>query len=173
MTEALIMQNAIGRSMTSTRGFGGPHAAGFTLVEMLVALVVLTVGMLGTSMLFLLGLHDSRAALLRSEAATAASDILDRIRANRTANVDYSTAQNPNPALVAACETSGSTCTDQQMASNDLYRWQQWIQSALPAGIGSVAVVAVNTTTYQYTITVTWTEVGNAQPASYTVTTQI
>jgi len=57
------------------------------------------------------------------------------------------------------------------MYANDLYRWQQTTQAALPAGSGSVAFAIVNSQP-TYTITVTWTQPGDTTPASYSLTVQ-
>src|ERR1700751_1237241 len=58
---------------------------GFTLVEMLVALVVLAVGMLGVAILFGISLHSGSSAISRMQAVNLAADIADRTRANRRA----------------------------------------------------------------------------------------
>ena len=148
-------------------------AAGFTLVEVLVALVVMSIGMLGIAALYLEGLRASRDALLRSQAVALAADMADRIRANRYIPVG---ASRYDPALVtaaqvAACETTGSTCTPSEMYANDLYRWQQAAQSTLPAGNASVAFAIVSSQP-TYTITVTWTQPGDTNTASYSLTVQ-
>jgi len=150
-----------------------PQSGGFTLVEVLVALVVLSIGMLGIAALYLEGLRASRDALVRTQAVALAADMADRIRANRYIATGGSAY---DPALVTAtafatCETAGSTCTPSQMYANDLYRWQQTTQAALPAGSGSVAFAIVNSQP-TYTITVTWIQPGDTTPASYSLTVQ-
>jgi type IV pilus assembly protein PilV len=146
-------------------------AAGFSLLEVLIALVVLTIGLLGTAMLYMRGLQDSRTALLRMQAVTLAADILDRARANHTGNVNYDTTVTTAPALVTGCETTAG-CSTAQMAANDLYRWQQAIAVALPGGTGTVTVAGITAASYKYTVTITWTEVGSSS-ATYTVIAEI
>jgi type IV pilus assembly protein PilV len=129
--------------------------------------------MLGIAALYLEGLRASRDALLRSQAVALAADMADRIRANRYIPVG---ASRYDPALVtaaqvAACETTGSTCTPSEMYANDLYRWQQAAQSTLPAGNASVAFAIVSSQP-TYTITVTWTQPGDTNTASYSLTVQ-
>lgn len=148
-------------------------ASGFTLVEVLVALVVLSVGMLGIAALYLEGLRASRDALVRTQAISLAADMADRIRSNRYIAVG---ANRYDPALVtaaqyAACETTGSTCTPAQMYANDLYRWQSVVQSQLPAGAGQVAFAIVNSQP-TYTITVSWTQPGDPNNATYSLVVQ-
>ena len=58
---------------------------GFTLVEVMVALIVLSVGMLGIAALFTQGLSAGRTAIFRTQAVNLVSDLADRIRANRSA----------------------------------------------------------------------------------------
>ena len=60
---------------------------GISMVEALVALVVIAVGMLGIAGLYLSSLQASRSAKLRSYAVELASSIADRIRANRDAGL--------------------------------------------------------------------------------------
>src|SRR5688572_28968217 len=62
---------------------------GFTMVEMLVALVVLSVGMLGVAGLFVVSLRSGGTANSRMQAVNLVSDMTDRIRSNRRAGDVY------------------------------------------------------------------------------------
>jgi len=149
---------------------------GFTLVEVLVALVVLTVGMLGIAAVYLEGLRSSRTAMLRTQAVMLAADMSDRIRANRYV---FSGAQAYDPATaVAAANTAcdratdpNSKCTPAQMFANDLARWQTAVQARLPGGTGTVGFAIVNTIP-TYTVTVSWVESGESVGGTYILTVQ-
>ena len=81
--------------------------SGFTMVEVMVALVVLAVGLLGIAALLLKSLQSGRTATYRTQAVNLAADLADRIRANRTAQADYGTLFADTPAVVGACDTTG------------------------------------------------------------------
>ena len=63
--------------------------SGFGLIEALVALVVVSVGMIGIAVLYGQGLSASRTAYYRTQAVNLASDMADRIRLNRRAGASY------------------------------------------------------------------------------------
>lgn len=132
---------------------------GFSLVEALVALVVLSVGMLGIAGLYLESLRSGRVTILRSQAVTLASDLADRIRANRAGAAGYAHDVADEPATVAACLGSAGTCTPAEMAETDKAQWVAAIAAALPGGAGEVVVDAA-TAPDTYTITITWVEPG-------------
>jgi type IV pilus assembly protein PilV len=143
---------------------------GFTIVEALVALVVLAVGMLGIASLYVTTLRASGSATSRMHAINLASDLGDRIRANRTAEAAYAGAP---AASGTTCIGNAVTCTAVAMAAHDLFVWQAAIQAALPgAPVGSVTVnTATNPTTYE--IRVSWVEAGETTPQSYMLSMQI
>lgn len=144
-----------------------PH--GFTLVEVLVSLVVLSVGMLGIAGLYVAGMRSASGSIYRMQAVNLASDIADRIRANRTANVAYAAAGANNN-----CVNGGVSCAPGQMAANDLWVWQQQIVTTLPGGAGVIAVAATPSgLIYTYQITVTWVERGEQSPSSYSLNFQL
>jgi len=89
------------------------------MVEMLVALVVLAVGMLGVASLFGISLHSGSSAIARMQAVNLAADIADRIRANRRAAGAYAGAAANNACTGAAAVS----CSPAQMAADDLYWW--------------------------------------------------
>lgn len=127
---------------------------GFGLVESLVALVVVSVGMIGIAALYGQGLSGSRTALYRTQAVNLAADMADRIRVNRRAGASYAGA-----GAEGTCGAGGNTdCTIAQMAAHDVFVWQAQIAGQLPGGVG--AVQYVGTTPPTYTIAVTWQEVG-------------
>ncbi len=130
-------------------------ARGFSLVESLVALVVLSVGLLGVAALYVSALRFGRTALLRSDAVTLAGDMVDRIRANASGGSSYALAAGAANTAVAAC--SGAGCTAAQMATTDKAQWAALLARSLPAGTGTVAV-DTSTSPTTYTITVRWTE---------------
>lgn len=122
--------------------------SGFTLVEVLIAVVILAGGLLGLAGLQAMGLSSNQSAYNRSLATQLASDIADRMRSNPTVAVNYlNTFMLPSAATCAtgnapcsACTSSSSTCTPAQLAVKDLYDWNSNLQSAFPAGTGIICV---------------------------------
>jgi len=140
---------------------------GFTLVEAMVALVVLAVGMLGIAGLYVTTLRSGGSAIYRMQAVNLAADLADRIRTNRGAGLSYAGAAANNNCYGAA----SVDCAPPLMAANDLFVWQQQIAAILPGGAGVVAVAGA-AAPFTYTITINWAEAGGDTP-SYTLTLQI
>jgi type IV pilus assembly protein PilV len=137
-------------------------AIGFTLVEVLVALLVLSIGLLGIGKMMMLSARANDSAYMRSQATALAYTMLDAMRANRVAAISqgYDTAQ-----VVPAqqgCANAAPGCTSGQTAQNDTFMWNQALATALPSGAGTVvtATVPVGTgaSNITATITVTWSD---------------
>jgi type IV pilus assembly protein PilV len=144
--------------------------SGFTMVEVLVALVVLAIGLLGIAALYLNSLQSGRTAIYRTQAVNLAADLADRIRANRTAQAAYGTLFADAEVEVAGCYTTGG-CIDTDLASTDLARWKGTLTQLLPNGQGQVVVtlpVAAGEPT-NYVVTVQWAEVGEAVPVTFQI----
>jgi type IV pilus assembly protein PilV len=144
---------------------------GISIVEALVALVVIAVGMLGIAGLYLSSLQASRSAKLRQYAVELAGSIADRIRANRDAAASYNTAGYGAGPAVQNCSTA--RCTPTQLAQDDLARWLQDIRAQLPGAArvnGTVAVTdRARPQSDNYVIQVTWREANSDIDYTYTV----
>lgn len=145
--------------------------AGFTLVETLVAMVVISVGMLGIAGLYVEGLRAGRTSIYRTVAIDLASDMADRIRANPTAGAAYNGA---GPGVASACVNEAANFTAAALAADDTFCWHQDLQVRLPGAAANVVFAAgapgaPNT----YTITVTWLEPGVNGPLDYSLRVQI
>ncbi len=152
---------------------------GVTMVESLVALVVLSIGLLGIAGLFVESLRSSRTALLRTPAVNLAGDIADRIRANGNAGNRYDTSTYAGAPALRRCSPTaadaGANCSTAELAEDDLARWQRAVRFALPPPIdpATAAVVryvpAVNIgRPERYQISIEWQEPGVEEPYSYT-----
>jgi type IV pilus assembly protein PilV len=140
---------------------------GFTLVEVLVALVVLAVGMLGLAVLLVEGLQGSRTAIEHTQAVNLAADIAERMRSNRAAASAYDTAEGtPEPRLDAACEDAAGPCDPRAMASHDLRLWLDDVAASLPDGRGAVEVEPWAANPGRGVVTIRWARTG-AAPATY------
>lgn len=151
------------------------RSRGFTLVEALVALVVLSIGMLGIAALYVESLRAGRESLTRSTAILLASDMADRIRSNRDAGAAYAKATTDTGTVSTDCEEGGSSasCTPAVMAAHEIATWETEIKANLPGGdeaTGEIVVTAGAPNIYQ--ITVSWVEVGQADVVSYVVRIQ-
>lgn len=142
--------------MTQTRQATGTKlhkSAGFTLLEVLVALFVLSVGLLGLASLQAQALRYNHNAYLRSVATQQAYDIADRIRANavglQIGAYDSITSDPGDP----GCITSG--CAPAQVAQFDAFEWYTSLSILLPGGTGTVTG---NGPDSLFTVTVTWNE---------------
>ena len=141
--------------------------SGFGLIEALVALVVVSVGMIGIAVLYGQGLGASRTAYYRTQAVNLASDMADRIRLNRRAGASYNGAGASNN-----CQAGGNVdCTTAQMAAQDIFEWQAQVAGQLPGGAGTVAYAG--TTPPTYTISVSWSEVGAVDPLTLQVAVRV
>lgn len=143
------------------------RARGFTLVEVLVAMVVLGVGLLGIAGLYVTTLRSGGGSIYRMQAVSSATDLADRIRANRTAVFAYAGAAANNNCYGAAAVN----CSPSLMAANDLFVWQAQLARVLPGGNGAVAVAGA-AVPYTYSVTVNWTEQGGLAQ-SYVLVLQI
>lgn len=141
---------------------------GFALVEVMVALAILAVGMLGMAVLLLQSLRASRAASERTQAVNLASDIVERMRANRAAGVAYDTETgSPDPRFVAACESRIDDCDPATLAGHDLRGWLDGVSAALPGGVGTVRVDHPAGGLDRWTISVSWSGGDEAEAARY------
>jgi type IV pilus assembly protein PilV len=147
-----------------------PTHQGFTLIEVLVAMLVLSIGLLGIASTLIAALHSSTSNYLQQQAVQSAYDIVERMRSNF---ISGSIAGSGNPYIVAATAPSGTapapncasvtTCTSAQMAAYDVWEWQTQVKNSLPGGVGQIAVTSVNASA-QVVITLTWSD----QPAQAT-----
>jgi type IV pilus assembly protein PilV len=128
--------------------------SGFSLIEAMVALVVVSVGMIGIAGLYGQGLSAGRTALYRTQAVNLAADMADRIRVNRLGGANYN-----GPAANNGCDPPGVVnCNPAQMAAHDLFVWTNQVAAQLPNGAGTVVVAGTSPPTY--TITVNWQDTG-------------
>jgi len=134
----------------------GKLASGFTLLEVLVALVVLSIGLLGLSGLQTSSLRNNHSAFLRSQATLAITDIMDRMRANNdAANADnYDINYGATPSATACT----SNCSAQAVADMDLVEWRSYVER-LPGGEGRIEVVQENVNVGSVSITVDVAEI--------------
>jgi type IV pilus assembly protein PilV len=150
---------------------------GVTLVEALVALLVLSVGMLGIAALFVSSLRFNRTALLRTQAINLVSDMADRIRANASAGPAYDLASYGAAPAARDCApepgTAGANCSIVELAEDDLARWIAAVEAALPRpGDGGPATdveytPGVGGAPDRYAVLVRWQEPGEDLPFSY------
>lgn len=156
---------------------GNAHSAhrqslqsGFTMVEVLVTLVILTIGLLGIAALYLNSLQSGRTAVYRTQAVNLAADLADRVRANRTAQAAYATLFADAEVEVPTCFTLGG-CIATDLASSDLSRWKAALALLLPNGQGQVVVVAPigPGEPANYVVTVRWAEVGEVAPVTFQI----
>lgn len=104
---------------------------GVGLIEVLVAVLILTVGILGLVGLQTRALQLSQESLLQSQAMMMAYEMTDRIRANKTTADDYEVMYGENVAASQNCQTG--SCTPAQLALYELNEWKTNVAS-LPSG---------------------------------------
>ena len=116
---------------------------GFTLIEILIAVVILSIGLLGLAGLQTTGLHSNHSANLRTQSTLMAYDMTDRMRTNGAGSAGGS-YNNPTP-TDHGCAWDGSApadCTPQQMAEHDVWEWNAAVAQSLPQGVGVICLDA-------------------------------
>jgi len=108
---------------------------GSSLMEVVVALFVLAIGMLGVLGMQVKSLQFSQSAYQYSQAVYLANEILEGMRGNPGAVNTYLVGLDEVIAQPAAdCEQQGVTCTPAQMKNFNLFQWRENITSTLVSG---------------------------------------
>ena len=130
-----------------------PNAAqdGMTLIEVLVTLVLMSVGLLGVAALHLTSLKGTQESYVRSQAAMLAADILDRMRSNQAG---FTTGNYDMADDASGFDQAGAPGT---VAADDVAAWQAAINRLLPGADDEAAgrIVRVDRIV---TITIRWRE---------------
>jgi len=136
---------------------------GFTIIEVLVSLLVISVGLLGMAGLQTVGIQQSHKSYLKTQASLLAFDMADRMRANLVgvAAGAYNAVNSVDSLVetIPACIGSETPCSAADTASYDAYQWSNLasnlsIPSTLPGGQG----IITRNGTGIFTITVFWDE---------------
>jgi type IV pilus assembly protein PilV len=152
-----------------TRALRSGIHAGFSLIEVLIAMFVIAIGVLGVSSAQLISIKNNQSAYYRSQANFLAMDILDRMRANPNgvqggfySNIDTKTVTAKVDLPTCAAETTG--CTAQAIATADAQQWaanfsRDGNAGLIPGSSGTVVTQVAGAVT-NVTVTVTWSEHG-------------
>lgn len=110
---------------------------GISLIESLVAIVVMALGILGILGVQMRTLTDTQTSVRRAQAIRLIEDLSERMKVNPNALnnlASYVSAFDNTPTL-GSC-TNG--CSAAQQASHDLAVWKQTVASSLPLGQASI-----------------------------------
>jgi type IV pilus assembly protein PilV len=145
---------------------GSSASSGFTLIEVLVAMLIIAIGVLGIAALQFKGLQYNQDAYFRTQVNFLAYDIADRMRLNKANAAAYAsnlTSYNVPGTRPTGCTQTGTGAVG---VTNDLACWKQQIYDAMPPG--SLADIN-NDGAGQYTIKLSWTDrEGNTHDVTYT-----
>lgn len=141
------------------------HDRGFSLLEVLIALIVFSIGLLGVAAMMVSAVRGNHQAYHHSQAVYVATAMADGLRANLAAvnagtyNTGWISSSTPN---------NCTDCSAANLAARDLAAWTQMASQRLPGGEIQIACNAVAGSTLPAsafngvcTLGVRWSEVGD------------
>lgn len=143
---------------------------GFSMVEVMVSVLVLSGGLLGLAFLQAQGMKFNAEAYQRTQATVLAYDIIDRLRANPAeAHADAYAVASSSDAYAAetatykSCDKPDGTvkCTAAELATFDLAKWYEAQGKSLAIDTNNRATIArtaITSTLDEHTVTMRWLE---------------
>ena len=135
---------------------------GFTIIEVLIVVLVISIGLLGMAGLQTTGIQQSHNSYLKTQASLLAYDMADRMRANLQGvnGGAYNGVDSMDDPVgdAPSCVSGGTACSAADTATNDIYQWtnkdaEGSIAALLPSGYGMISQDGG-----VFTITVLWDE---------------
>jgi type IV pilus assembly protein PilV len=153
----------IERNHTLNRSSGhvaGLTQVGFSMIEVLVTMLIISLALLGTMGLQTYALRVNQGGQFRSQAVFLVADLAERMEANRlaaiTANNGYLVKTASNTVKTSSADCSAA-CTKDQLADWDMAQWTSLVSTTLPQSMWTITQqVAGNPSTY--TINVSWVD---------------
>lgn len=150
------------------------HQTGATMIEVLIAILIFSVGLLGIASTQTMGLTNTQSALNRSVATQLSYDLVDIMRLNQDVvelgafadgglfdgyqTVSNTGAANPRSYSIAAdCSDATKGCTAVELAQTELESWRQKIVRALPDGQARIDLV--NAAEGLFSVVMTWKDI--------------
>ncbi len=160
------------------RTIGRVGQVGFTMTEILVAVFVLSLGMLGLGALQVTATRSSQSSYYRTQATLMAVDMLERMRVNvlesRSGSYDIVFADaSPGPEL---CVGPARNCSSIEISRFDLDEWLNRLAAELPQGDGQIVTTEDTSfvpSTYTVAITVQWFDQTDATTVQYNLTSRL
>ncbi|MBT8064712.1 MAG: type IV pilus modification protein PilV [Xanthomonadales bacterium] len=149
--------------MRATRTKNG----GFSLLEVLIATVLMAVGLIGVASLQLTSSVFTESGLHRSHASTLAQEIFERMHVNhreaKAGSYDIATL----PTGTASCGGSGADCTPLQLKDHDLLAWSARVNALLPGADAWIVTGADDDENpVDIAITLVWSQNRGTSPAN-------
>ena len=145
-----------------------PQQTGFSLIEVMVALLIISIGLLGVARMQAQAIGNTKVSSSRSIAAIHAASMASAMHANKAY---WAAGLAPASAAVTGTSISDATlngqtvtdcvansCSPVQMAAFDLQAWGSSLLAQLPAGAGTVVCSTTLGTIISCSVTVTWNE---------------
>ncbi|HMM56788.1 MAG: type IV pilus modification protein PilV [Xanthomonadales bacterium PRO7] len=116
---------------------------GFTLLEVLIALLVFSLGLLGMAGLLAVSVQTNHSAYLRTQATFLAQGMADRMRANNIGlwNLSYNGTYNASTAGAASGCLGATSCSPAQVAARDATVFSNQLVSFLPSPSATITCV--------------------------------
>ena len=128
---------------------------GFTLLEILISMLIIAVGVLGTAGLQAFALKVNQGGQLRSQAVILGIDFIERVEANNGATITggYAPASYPTSYPV---DCSTTYCQQSELATYDLVKFKARVLAQLPGA--SVTVSMTGAGPFTYSVSINWEE---------------
>lgn len=151
-------------------------SSGFSLIEVLIALVIIAIGLLGIAGMQALALSNTNQARLRSLAAIEAASMAAAMRGNKAywgagvapsnltvqgsagASATYADTTLAGGLSSTSTDCSASTCSASVMAAYDAQNWGRDLAVILPSGRGTIACSTTVGVPVTCSVIVSWTE---------------
>jgi type IV pilus assembly protein PilV len=124
-------------------------AAGFSLMEVLVALLIFSLGLLGLAGMLVFSLRSNQSAYIRSQASFLAQSMADRMRANVAMvwtgvyTVPGWTSSQASLSSGSAPCAGGAACSSADVAARDIFQWKSQIGTLMPLGTTATITCSV------------------------------
>lgn len=144
---------------------------GFSMIEILITLVIIATALLGTAGLQLYAMKVGKNSEFRTQAVFLASDLAERMEANKPAAITGDYAASSVSAASSASDCAVNACDAASLAQYDLSQWETAVVNMLPGASWNVTPTLTNTpptVTATYQIQISWTDRDSAVPFSYT-----
>lgn len=152
---------------------------GFSLLEVMIALVIFSLGLLGMAGLMVLSVKTNQSAYLRTQATFLAQSMMDRMRANLGQIPTYAIAY---PATGSDPCAAGASCSPASIAAHDIALWSTQLTDSLPNSSAQIACngarlgvgTQIGAAPYdgQCTMTIVWSEATLARDSTGAPATQ-